>query len=154
MICERAQSRTAFGKGLAEQGVVREQIAKSRIEIEQARLLCQKAAWLLDTQGSLGARFEISAIKVTAPNIAQAVIDRAIQVHGGAGVSQDLPLTQMFAYARSAQFMDRPDEVHYSIIGREELSARRVASKPRTPRNYSLRLTTLYAFTGSWNPLS
>jgi acyl-CoA dehydrogenase len=121
LMCERAKSRTAFGKRLAEQGVVREQVAKSRIEIEQARLLCQKAAWLLDTQGSLGARFEISAIKVVAPNIAQAVIDRAIQVHGGAGVSQDLPLTQMFAYARSARFMDGPDEVHYSIIGREEL---------------------------------
>ena len=83
LMCERAKSRTAFGKRLAEQGVVREQIARSRIEIEQARLLCQKAAWLLDTQGSLGARFEISAIKVVAPNIAQAVIDRAIQVHGG-----------------------------------------------------------------------
>jgi acyl-CoA dehydrogenase len=121
LMCERAKSRTAFGKRLAEQGVVREQIAKSRIEIEQARLLCQKAAWLLDTQGSLGARFEISAIKVVAPNVAQTVIDRAIQVHGGAGVSQDLPLTQMFAYARSARFMDGPDEVHYSIIGREEL---------------------------------
>lgn len=121
LMCDRAKSRTAFGKRLAEQGVVREQIAKSRIEIEQARLLCQKAAWLLDTQGSLGARFEISAIKVVAPNVAQTVIDRAIQVHGGAGVSQDLPLTQMFAYARSARFMDGPDEVHYSIIGREEL---------------------------------
>jgi acyl-CoA dehydrogenase len=121
LMCERAKSRTAFGKRLAEQGVVREQIARSRIEIEQARLLCQKAAWLLDTQGSLGARFEISAIKVVAPNVAQAVIDRAIQVHGGAGVSQDLPLTQMFAYARSARFMDGPDEVHLSIIGREEL---------------------------------
>jgi acyl-CoA dehydrogenase len=121
LMCERAKSRTAFGKRLAEQGVVREQIARSRIEIEQARLLCQKAAWLLDTQGGLGARFEISAIKVVAPNVAQSVIDRAIQVHGGAGVSQDLPLTQMFAYARSALFMDGPDEVHYSIIGREEL---------------------------------
>ena len=88
LMCERAKSRTAFGKRLAEQGVVREQIAKSRIEIEQARLLCQKAAWLLDTQGSLGARFEISAIKVVAPNVAQAVIDRAIQVHGGAGQSK------------------------------------------------------------------
>jgi acyl-CoA dehydrogenase len=121
LMCERAKSRTAFGKRLAEQGVVREQIAKSRIEIEQARLLCQKAAWLLDTRGSLGARFEISAIKVVAPNVAQAVIDRAIQIYGGAGVSQDLPLTQMFAYARSARFMDGPDEVHLSIIGREEL---------------------------------
>ncbi len=121
LMCERAKSRTAFGQRLAEQGVVREQIARSRIEIEQARLLCQKAAWLLDTEGSLGARFEISAIKVVAPNVAAAVIDRSIQVHGAAGVSQDLPLTQLYAYARSARFMDGPDEVHLSILGREEL---------------------------------
>ncbi|MBV8195428.1 MAG: acyl-CoA dehydrogenase family protein [Candidatus Dormibacteraeota bacterium] len=121
LMVDRARSRTAFGKRLAEQGVVREQIARSRVEIEQARLLCQKAAWLLDTEGSRGARFEISAIKVVAPNVACGVIDRAIQVHGGAGVSQDLPLTQMYAYARATRFMDGPDEVHLSVIGREEL---------------------------------
>ncbi|MFN2581289.1 MAG: acyl-CoA dehydrogenase family protein [Candidatus Dormibacteria bacterium] len=121
LMVDRARTRTAFGKRLAEQGVVREQIARSRVEIEQARLLCQKAAWLLDTEGSRGARFEISAIKVAAPNVACKVIDRAIQVHGGAGVSQDLPLTQMYAYARATRFMDGPDEVHLSIIGREEL---------------------------------
>ena len=121
LMVDRARTRTAFGKRLAEQGVVREQIARSRVEIEQARLLCQKAAWLLDTEGSRGARFEISAIKVAAPNVACAVIDRAIQVHGGAGVSQDLPLTQMYAYARATRFMDGPDEVHLAAIGREEL---------------------------------
>lgn len=121
LMVDRARTRTAFGKRLAEQGVVREQIARSRVEIEQARLLCQKAAWLLDTEGSRGARFEISAIKVVAPNVACAVIDRAIQVHGGAGVSQDLPLTQMYAYARATRFMDGPDEVHLAAIGREEL---------------------------------
>ena len=121
LMVDRARSRTAFGKRLAEQGVVREQIARSRVEIEQARLLCQKAAWLLDTEGSRGARFEISAIKVVAPNVACGVIDRAIQVHGGAGVSQDLPLTPMYAYARATRFMDGPDEVHLATIGREEL---------------------------------
>ncbi|TMB90469.1 MAG: acyl-CoA dehydrogenase [Chloroflexi bacterium] len=121
LMCERAKSRTAFGKRLADQGVVREQIARSRIEIEQARLLCHKAAWLLDTVGNREARFEISAIKVVAPNVACNVIDRAIQVHGGAGVSNDVPLTQMYAYARSLRFMDGPDEVHLATIGREEL---------------------------------
>jgi acyl-CoA dehydrogenase len=121
LMCERAKSRTAFGQRLAEQGVVREQIARSRVEIEQARLLCQRAAWLLDTVGNRDARFEISAIKVVAPNVACNVIDRAIQVHGGAGVSKDFPLTQMYAYARSLRFMDGPDEVHLATIGREEL---------------------------------
>ena len=121
MMTDRARRRTAFGRTLAEQGVVREQIARSRIEIEQARLLCQRAAWLLDTQGGRGARFEISAIKVVAPNAAAAVIDRAIQLHGGAGVSQDFPLTQMYAYARSARLMDGADEAHIAAIAREEL---------------------------------
>ncbi len=121
LMVDRARNRVAFGKTLAEQGVVREQIARSRLEIEQARLLCQKAAWLLDTVGSRGARFEISAIKVAAPNVACAVIDRAIQVHGGAGVSQDLPLFRMYAYARSARLMDGADEVHMATIGREEI---------------------------------
>jgi len=121
LMCERAKSRTAFGKRLADQGVVREQIARSRVEIEQARLLCLKAAWMLDTVGNRDARFEISAIKVVAPNVACVVIDRAIQVHGGAGVSNDVPLTQMYAYARTTRFMDGPDEVHLATIGREEL---------------------------------
>jgi acyl-CoA dehydrogenase len=121
LMVDRARTRSAFGKTLAEQGVVREQIARSRLEIEQARLLCQRAAWLLDTQGGRGARFEISAIKVVAPNVAAAVIDRSIQLHGGAGVSQDVPLTQMYAYARSARLMDGADEVHLAAIAREEL---------------------------------
>jgi acyl-CoA dehydrogenase len=121
LMVDRARSRTAFGKTLAEQGVVRERIALSRIEIEQARLLCQRVAWLLDTQGSRAARFEISAIKVVAPNVAVRVIDRSIQVHGGAGVSLDLPLTQMYAYARATRLMDGADEVHVAAIAREEL---------------------------------
>jgi acyl-CoA dehydrogenase len=101
--------------------VVRDAIARSRLEIEQARLLCQKAAWMLDTEGNRGARFEISAIKVVAPRVACDVIDRAIQVHGGAGVSGDTPLTHMYAYARSMRIFDGPDEVHLATIGREEL---------------------------------
>ena len=118
---ERAKSRSAFGKRLADQGVVREQMARSRVEIEQARLLCQKAAWLLDTVGNREARFEIAAIKVAAPRVACDVVDRAIQVHGGAGVSQDVPLTRMQAYARAMRIFDGPDEVHLASIAREEL---------------------------------
>ena len=118
---ERAKSRTAFGKRLADQGVVREQMARSRVEIEQARLLCHKAAWMLDTVGNRDARFEIAAIKVAAPQVACAVVDRAIQVHGGAGVSKDVPLGQMYAYARAMRIFDGPDEVHLATIAREEL---------------------------------
>jgi acyl-CoA dehydrogenase len=118
---ERAKSRTAFGKRLADQGVVREQMARSRVEIEQARLLCHKAAWMLDTAGNRDARFEIAAIKVAAPQVACAVVDRAIQVHGGAGVSKDVPLGQMYAYARAMRIFDGPDEVHLATIAREEL---------------------------------
>ena len=101
LMCRRAQSRQAFGKRLAEQGVVGDMIAESRIEIEQARLLVLKTAWLMDTVGNKGARVEISAIKVVAPRVACQVIDRAIQVHGGAGVSQDFPL--------AADVLGRPD---------------------------------------------
>ncbi|MGZ6793717.1 MAG: acyl-CoA dehydrogenase family protein, partial [Mycobacteriales bacterium] len=101
LMCERAASRVAFGKELARQGVVQEQIAESRIEIEQARLLTMKAAWMIDNVGARGARTEIAAIKVVAPRIALRVIDRAIQVHGGAGVSDDFPLAQMWAGMRT-----------------------------------------------------
>ncbi len=118
---ERAKQRVAFGKPLAEQGVVREAIARSRVEIEQVRLLCQKVAWMMDTVGGLEARTEIAAIKVAAPNVACAVIDRAIQVHGAAGLSQEFPLTQMYAYARAVRMMDGPDEVHLETIARREL---------------------------------
>ena len=121
MLCRRAAERVAFGRRLSEQGVTLERIAESRIEIDQARWLVLNAAYMMDTVGNRGAKKEIAMIKVAAPNMACRVLDWAIQVHGGAGVSQDLPLTQMFAYARSARFMDGPDEVHYSIIGREEL---------------------------------
>ncbi len=117
----RATSRVAFGKPLAEQGVVRDAIARSRVEIEQVRLLCQKVAWMMDTVGGLEARTEIAAIKVAAPRVACAVIDRAIQIHGAAGLSGEFPLTQMYAYARAVRMMDGPDEVHLETIARREL---------------------------------
>jgi acyl-CoA dehydrogenase len=121
LMCQRAQSRKAFGKRLAEQGVIGDMIAESRIEIEQARLLVLKTAWLMDTVGNKGARIEISAIKVAAPRVACQVIDRAIQVHGGAGVCQDFPLARMFSAARTLRIADGPDEVHKMAIARREL---------------------------------
>jgi acyl-CoA dehydrogenase len=121
LMCERARTRTAFGKLLAEQGVVQQAIARSRVEIEQVRLLCHKAAWLMDTQGTKAARTEIAAIKVAAPQVACDVIDRAIQVHGGAGVSNDFPLARMYAWARALRILDGPDEVHLQSIARQEL---------------------------------
>jgi acyl-CoA dehydrogenase len=121
LMCERAHQRVTFGKPLARQGVIREWIAESRIEIEQARLLVLKTAWLMDHAGNKGARIEISAIKVAAPTVAERVIDRAIQVHGGAGVSNDFPLAAMYAAARTLRIADGPDEVHKLSIARREL---------------------------------
>ncbi len=121
LMAMRAQTRVAFGKPLADQGTVREAIAESRLEIEQARLLTLKAAWLMDTAGKKAARFEISAIKVVAARVATKVIDRAIQVFGGAGVSDDFPLAAMYAHARTLRFADGPDEVHLAQIARREL---------------------------------
>ena len=115
------RERVAFGKTLAEQGVIQEWIADSRIEIEQARLLTLKAAWLMDTVGNKGARIEISAIKVVAPNMALRVIDRAIQAHGARGVSDDLPLAAMYAGVRTLRLADGPDEVHRMSVARREL---------------------------------
>jgi acyl-CoA dehydrogenase len=121
LMCERAWQRSPFGKPLAQQGVVRNWIAESRIEIEQARLLTLKTAWLMDTAGNKGARVEVSAIKVAAPEVATRVIDRAIQVHGGGGVSDDFPLAAMYAGARTLRIADGPDEVHKLSIARREL---------------------------------
>ena len=121
LMCRRVTERVAFGKPLAQQGVIQEWIADSRIEIEQARLLTMKAAWLMDTVGNKGARTEISAIKVIAPNVALAVVDRAIQAHGGGGVSQDFPLAGMWAGLRTLRFADGPDEVHRMQLARREL---------------------------------
>jgi acyl-CoA dehydrogenase len=120
-LCKRARSRVAFGKPIAEQGTVRAAIADSRIEIEQARLLTLKAAYLMDRVGNKEARREIAMIKVVAPTMALRVIDRAIQVHGGAGVSDDFGLAQAWAGARTLRLADGPDEVHREAIAKTEL---------------------------------
>ncbi|MFD0775457.1 acyl-CoA dehydrogenase family protein [Streptomonospora algeriensis] len=121
LMCARAAERVAFGKPLAEQGVVRESIARARVRIEQARLLVLKTAWLMDTVGNKGARTEISAIKAEVPRMVQDVLDDAIQVHGGAGVSGDFPLAQLWAANRTLRLADGPDEVHFRSIARREL---------------------------------
>ncbi|MBW8484527.1 acyl-CoA dehydrogenase family protein [Actinomadura parmotrematis] len=121
LMCKRAAERVAFGGPLAAQGVVQQQIAESRMAIEQARLLTLKTAWLIDRHGAKGARTEIAAIKVVAPRVAAEVIDRAIQVHGGAGVSADTPLAAMYAWARAMRIFDGPDEVHVRTVARQEL---------------------------------
>jgi acyl-CoA dehydrogenase len=120
-MCRRVQARVAFGKPLAEQGTLRTDIAESRIEIEQARLLTLKAAYLMDTFGNKAARSEIAMIKVVAPNVALRVIDRAIQAHGGAGVSGDFGLAAAWAHARTLRLADGPDEVHREAIAKLEL---------------------------------
>jgi acyl-CoA dehydrogenase len=121
LMCRRAASRTAFGKTLAEQGVIQDWIAESRVRIEQARLLVLKTAWLMDTVGNKGAHTEIQAIKIVTPAMAEWVIDKAIQAHGGGGVSQDFPLAQLWASARALRFADGPDEVHKRSLARREL---------------------------------
>jgi acyl-CoA dehydrogenase len=121
MMIARANSRVAFGKELSHQGTIQNWIAESRIEIEQARLLVLKCAWMIDTQGAKAARKEIAAIKVAVPRMAQQVVDRAIQVHGGAGVSQDTVLAAMYAGIRTLRIVDGPDEVHLRDIARMEI---------------------------------
>ena len=125
LMVERAKSRVAFGRPLAEQGTVREQIALSRIEIDQARLLVLKTADLIDKYGAKGARTEIAAIKIAAPKVCLDVIDRAIQIHGGAGVSDDTPLAGFWAHARTLRIVDGPDAVHVRSVAREELARER-----------------------------
>jgi len=120
-MCERVQSRVAFGKKLAEQGSIRADIALSRMEIEQARLLTLKAAHMMDTVGNKAARTEIAMIKVLAPRTALNVLDRAIQAHGGAGVSQDTFLAAAWANVRTLRLADGPDEVHLESIAKWEL---------------------------------
>jgi len=138
-MCRRATSRVAWGKPLAEQGVVQDWIAESRVRIEQARLLVLKTAWLMDTVGNRGARIEVSAIKVAAPEVATWVIDRAIQAHGGAGVSQDFLLGELYAVARILQIADGPDEVHHMAIARRESRRLRGVSGSITSRSWSAR---------------
>ena len=123
LLIDRAVSRTTFGKELARQGVIQEWIANARIDIEQARLLVLKTAWLIDTVGAKAARKEIAAIKVVVPRMAQRIIDHAIQSYGGAGVSQDTPLAGMYAGIRTLRIADGPDEVHLRDIARLELKS-------------------------------
>ncbi len=120
-MCKRVQARVAFGKPLAEQGTIRADIAKSRMEVEQARLLTLKAAYMMDTVGNKAARSEIAMIKVIAPNMTLRVLDRAIQAHGGAGVSQDTFLAAAWANVRTLRLADGPDEVHMESIAKHEL---------------------------------
>jgi acyl-CoA dehydrogenase len=121
MMCQRVKVRVAFGKPIAEQGTIRADIALSRMEIEQARLLTLKTAYLMDTVGNKAARAEIAMIKVVAPNVTLRVLDRAIQAHGGAGVSQDTFLAGAWANVRTLRLADGPDEVHTEAIARQEL---------------------------------
>ncbi|TDD88210.1 acyl-CoA dehydrogenase [Saccharopolyspora karakumensis] len=121
LMCRRTSERVAFGKPLAEQGVVQHWIAESRVKIEQARLLVLKTAWLMDTVGNQGAHTEIQSIKVAVPEVATWVVDRAIQAHGGGGVSQEFPLAALYAHARTLHLVDGPDEVHRRSLARREL---------------------------------
>jgi acyl-CoA dehydrogenase len=121
LMIKRTLTREAFGKELAKQGVIQDWIAQARIDIEQARLLVLKAAWMIDTVGAKGARKEIAAIKVAVPQMAERIIDHAIQSFGGAGVSQDTPLAQMYAGIRTLRIVDGPDEVHIRDIARLEI---------------------------------
>jgi acyl-CoA dehydrogenase len=121
LMCERANKRIAFGKTLAEQGVIRQWIAEARLAICQARLLVLRTAWLMDRSGNKEARREIAMIKAAVPRMAMQIIDRAIQVYGGAGVSPDLPLAQFWTYARTLRIADGPDEVHLESIAKQEL---------------------------------
>jgi acyl-CoA dehydrogenase len=125
LMCERVDGRVAFGRPLADQGVIREWIARSRIEVEQLRLLTLKAAWLMDTVGVRGAHTEIQAIKVAAPITVQGILDRAIQAHGGMGVSQDTPLAAMQVGIRTLRLADGPDEVHLAALGKYEIKKQR-----------------------------
>ncbi|MCM2429315.1 acyl-CoA dehydrogenase family protein [Streptomyces sp. RKAG337] len=121
LMCRRATDRVAFGKPIAEQGVVQEWIAEARVEIELLRLLVLKTAWLMDTAGNRGAHTEIQSIKIATPAAVQSIIDRAIQVHGAGGVGQDFPLAELWAAARTLRLADGPDEVHKRSLARREL---------------------------------
>ncbi|MEV6335661.1 acyl-CoA dehydrogenase family protein [Nocardia vinacea] len=121
LMCARAESRITFGQKLSERANIQDWIAEARIDIEQARLLTLKAAWMMDTIGNKAAQVEIAAIKIAAPEMALRIVDRAIQVHGGAGVTDDFPLASMYAHLRTLRLADGPDEVHKRAIARAEL---------------------------------
>jgi acyl-CoA dehydrogenase len=125
LLCDRADERETFGKPVSHNANVRDWIAESRIELEMARLLVLKTAWLMDTFGNQRARIEVAAIKVAVPNIALKVVDRAIQIHGGGGVSTDFPLAYMYAALRTLRLADGPDEVHKLSVARQELRRHR-----------------------------
>jgi acyl-CoA dehydrogenase len=136
LMCARASERVAFGKPIADQGVVRDWIAEARIKVEQLRLLVLKTAWLMDTVGNKGAHSEIQAIKIATPRTVQWILDKAIQVHGGGGLSQDFPLAYEYAAIRTLRFADGPDEVHKNALARAELrhqAARRAADSRGRP---------------------
>ena len=130
LMCARADARETFGKPISTRANIRDWIAEARIELEMARLLVLKTAWLVDTVGGKNARIEVAAIKVAVPNIALKIIDRAIQVHGGAGVSDDTPLAWMWAHMRTLRLADGPDEVHKLSIARRELRRQRGEEEP------------------------
>jgi acyl-CoA dehydrogenase len=121
LMCRRVTGRVAWGKPLADQGVIQDWIAESRVRIEAARLLVLKTAWLMDTVGNKGAHTEIQSIKILVPQTTEWIIDKAIQAHGGGGVSQDFPLAMMWAHTRTLRFADGPDEVHKRSLARREL---------------------------------
>jgi acyl-CoA dehydrogenase len=120
LMCQRAMTRETFGAPVATRSNILDWVAEARIELEMIRLLTLKTAWLIDTVGNKHARTEIAAIKVAAPNVALKIIDRAIQVHGGGGVSDDFPLAMMYAHVRTLRLADGPDEVHKLSIARNE----------------------------------
>ena len=125
MLCDRADQRVTFGKPVSQNANIRDWIAESRIELEMARLLVMKTAWLMDTVGNQHARIEIAGIKFAVPNICLKIVDRAIQVHGGGGVSDDFPLAAMYAGLRTLRIADGPDEVHKLSVARTELRRQR-----------------------------
>jgi len=130
LMCQRANQRTAFGRPLAEQGIIRDWIAEARVRVEQLRLLVLKTAWLMDTVGNKGAHTEIQAIKIATPMAVEWILDKAIQIHGAAGLSQDFPLAEAFAAIRTLRFADGPDEVHKNALARSEL-ARHINGDPK-----------------------
>src|SRR5690606_15746788 len=132
LMCARAEERVAFGKPLADQGVIRDWIAEARVRVEQLRLLVLKTAWLMDTVGNKGAHTEIQAIKIATPATVQWILDKAIQVHGAGGLSQDFPLARAYASIRTLRFADGPDETHKNALARAEL--RRQARKREETR--------------------
>jgi acyl-CoA dehydrogenase len=136
LMCKRASSRTAFGKTVASQTVTQERIAEARCKIDMARLLTLKAAWMMDIAGNKFAKNEIAMIKVVAPSMACQVIDWAMQVHGGGGMSDDFPLAMAYAHARTLRFADGPDEVHRNSIAKLELG-----KYSASPRNVEMPIT-------------